>query len=185
MYKLLLTLLIAPISLSVTAQVFPDVRTPYEFKKVLEWPEPQDLKGLIYMGKVPVTWENNSIAKPKATCVMMGGNVLYAKQKGGYDAYSSYKIDVALLQKQLAAKDKFRVLEKLTMEKGPQSFQAEKQEAWAKFENPRVQDEWVLMDGKIPGESVKTFLVTRASDTQWVLKTYESEHIINYIIQVN
>ena len=185
MYKLCFALLIVPIFSQLNAQIFPEVRTVLESKKVLEWAEPQDLKGLVYMGKVPVTWDNNSIAKPKMTCVLMGGNVLYAKQKGGYDAYSSYKIDLALVQKILGQKDKFKVLEKHSIEKGPQAFQNDKLDSWAKFENPRQQDEWVLIDGKISGESIKTFVITRANDTQWVLKTYENERIINYIIQVN
>lgn len=167
------------------AQAIVEVRTVYESGKVAVWAEPQDLKDLIYMGPVPITWVNSSIAKPKMTCVMVGGNMLYRKQKGGYEAYSSYRIDLALIQKYLAEKDKFKVLEKITLEKGPQSFQAEKQDSWAKFENPRRQDEWVLIDGKIAGEPAKTFLVTRANDYQWVLKTYEPERLVNYIIQVN
>jgi len=56
MYKLCFTLLIVPIFTQLNAQIFPEVRTVLESKKVLEWAEPQDLKGLIYMGKVPVTW---------------------------------------------------------------------------------------------------------------------------------
>ena len=186
MHKLFFSLLLAPIFLASHAQqAIPEVRTVHESGKVAEWAEPQDTKGLIYMGPVPRTWENSSIAKPKMTCVLVGGNILYLKQKGGYDAYSSYKIDLALVQKILASKDKFKVLEKLSIEKGPQGYKVEKQDAWAKFENARMQDEWVLIDGKIPGEAVKTFLVTRANDTQWVLKTYEQDHIVNYIIQVN
>lgn len=179
-----LTALLLP-ALHLNAQTVVEVRTVYESGKVAVWAEPQNLDGLVYMGPVPVTWVNSSIAKPKMTCVMVGGNMLYQKQKGGYEAYSSYKIDLALIQKYLAEKDKFKVLEKITLEKGPQAFQAEKQDSWAKFENARMQDEWVLIDGKIAGESVKTFLVTRANDYQWVLKTYEPERLVNYIIQVN
>lgn len=185
MYKLVLSAISIFLTIITSAQTFPEVRTVHESKKVLEWAEPQNTEGLIYMGKVPVTWENNSIAKPKMTCVLVGGNVLYAKQKGGYDAYSSYKIDISLIQGFLLKKDKFKVLEKLSIEKGPQGYQNEKQDSWAKFENLRQEGEWVLVDGKIPGEPVKTFLFTRANSTQWVLKTYETEHIINYIIQVN
>lgn len=184
--KLFLSLLFAPVFLTASAQqIFPEVRTVLESGKILEWAEPQDTKGLVYMGPVPVTWENSSIAKPKMTCALVGGNVLYRRQKGGYVAYSSYKIDLALIQKFLTQKDKFKVLEKHWIEKGPKNFQIEKKDDWVKFENARMEGEWVLLDGKIPGEPVKTFLVTRANDTQWVLKTYETDHIINYIIQVN
>lgn len=183
---LFFSLLAAPFFQAVHAQtVFPEVRTVHESKKVLEWAEPQDTKGLIYMGTVPRTWDNSSIAKPKMTCVLVGGNVLYLKQKGGYDAYSSYRIDPGLIQRILGEKDKFKVLEKLSIEKGPQGYQTEKQDTWAKLESSRQEGEWVLVTGKIPGESVKTFLVTRANDNQWVLKTYENERIVNYIIQVN
>lgn len=76
-------------ALTVMAQNYTEVRTVHESKKVAEWAEPQDVSELIYMGPVPVTWDNNSIAKPKMTCVLVGGNILYKKQKGGYDAYSS------------------------------------------------------------------------------------------------
>lgn len=180
-----MALLAIPFTLCLRAQAIVEVRTVHEAGKVAVWAEPQDLKGLIYMGPVPQTWVNSSIAKPKMTCVLVGGNMLYLKQKGGYEAYSSYRIDLGLIQKFLAEKEKFKVVEKLTIEKGPQGYVAEKQDAWAKFENARQQDEWVLVDGKIPGESVKTFLVTRANEYQWVLKTYEPERIVNYIIQVN
>lgn len=186
MRNLILGLLAVSLStLALRAQTIVEVRTVHESDKVAVWNEPQDLNGLVYMGPVPQTWVNSSIGKPKATCVMVGGNMLYRKKEGGYEAYSSHKIDLDLIQKYLAQKDKFKVIEKLTLEKGPQSAQAEKTDSWAKFENPRRQDEWVLIDGKIPGESVKTFLVTRANDTQWVLKTYEPERLVNYIIQVN
>ena len=185
MHKLLLPLLCLPLFSPLYAQTVSEVRTVHESGKVVEWAEPRDMSAYIYMGPVPRTWDNSSIAKPKMTCVMVGGNILYLKQKGGYDAYSSYKIDPDLIQKQLAAKDKFKVLEKITIEKGPQGYKTEKPDILAKFENPRKEGDWVLLDGKIPGESVKTFLVTRANDTQWVLKTYEQEHIVNYIIQVN
>ncbi len=167
------------------AQTVVEVRTVYESGKVAEWAEPQDMKDYVFMGQVPVTWENSSIAKPKMTCVMIGGNILYCKQKGGYDAYSSYKIDLALVQRILSAKSKLKVMEKLSIKKGPQGYLAEKMDAWGQFENPRQEGEYVFIDGKIPGEPVKTFLITRANETQWVLKTHEEKNIINYIIQVN
>lgn len=186
MYKLLLLILIAPAFISVDAQtVFPEVRNTHDSKKVVVWNEPQDVKGLVYMGPVPVTWEGSSIAKPKMTCVLVGGNVLYQKQNGSYVSYSSYKIDLALVMKILTSKEKLLVLEKHSIERGPLSFKNEPMGDYAKLSNARLQDEWVLVDGKIPGESIKTFIVTRANDYQMVLKTYQDERLINYIIQVN
>lgn len=186
MYKLLLAILIVPVfSIAKAQTVFPEVRNTHDSRKVVVWNEPQDVKDLIYMGQVPVTWDNNSIAKPKQTCVLVGGNVLYQKQNGSYVSYSSYKIDLALVQKILAQKDKFMVLEKHSIEKGPLNFKNELIGNHGKIFNARQQDEWVLVDGKIPGESIKTFIVTRANEYQWVLKTYQDEQLVNYIIQVN
>ncbi len=77
------------------------------------------------------------------------------------------------------------MLEKLSISFGPQGYQTEKQDSWATFETVSREGDWVFLTGKIPGESVKRFLVTRANDYQWVIKTHEEKRIINYIIQVN
>jgi hypothetical protein len=162
-----------------------EVRTPHEHGKVAVWNEKQDLSGFTFMGQLPVLWEDSSIGKPKMTCALMGGNMLYRKTDGVYEAYSNHVIDLTLIQKILAEKNKFKVLEKLSIEKGPQGYLTQKQDSWAVPENARVQGNRVLIDGKIPGEPVKSFVVTRANSTQWILKTYEEKRLINYIIQVN
>lgn len=163
------------------------VRRPYDFMKVKEkaHPDTQVVLNNVFIGKVPVKWVNNSIGKKKMTVAMMGADIMYLTQAGDWEAYASFTPDQSLLQKYLAAKSKFTIVEKLYIKVGNEAFQScPAASKTGEITSMSVEGEKVYVEAKMPGISVKKFRVTYINDSIMLICA-DDEDLTTFIIQLN
>lgn len=163
------------------------VRKPHDFQKVKDRYHPDTAVVLenIFLGKLPVTWVNNSIGKKKMTAAMMGGDILYLNASGTWEAYASYIPDLSLLQKHLSQKSKFTLVEKLYIETGPEAYQSGPPKGKSgEISNPVQEGEKIYVDANLPGISEKRFRVTYVTDTLIIICS-DDEKLTTFIVQVN
>lgn len=162
------------------------VRRPHDYAKVRDVYHPDTLytKNAIFLGKMPVLWTNKGIAKKKMTCAMMGGDIIFFNLNGEWEAYASFTPDVSLMQKHLAAKTKFTLVEKYTIKYGNEGYQVQTPESkTGEFTKVYQEGDKVYLEGKISGNSTKKFRLCNVNDSQFLVTT-DDKLFSSYLVQV-